>query len=682
MKICDTVMKAVKFQYSNDKYENCVNALSISPRKRGSFEINKMIPYLETLSSFAQLLRSEKDKKYNDFIFHIGKMMVYEKIKKNQFIVKYGEKGSKFFIILTGKVAILITKNVKCLLNEEEYIEHLLVLRKNNETEMLRNTITLNKNIYHIEENFDLWLNNILSKKEDPPYSNELFVKIEETLTYIKKNSNTNINNPITPEEYMEKINIPSIYLPDEKNRKLLIIPSYSFVNIFSKGQTFGYFALENKNQKRTATLISLEDCEFGIIEKEIYLLLLKNVHEKARRKFYEMIYSFSFFKSVSKGIFENYYFNFFKYQQMERGNKIIQQGETSNQVFFLQSGEYGIFTDKNICEINDMIIVLKKLIKQKYTKEVNENEEYKMCKHFKPLYWQKLVFQQKYAKIGIIKDRDVVGLFDIINSYNLIANFSVECLSSKSEMFSIQRNNFSNILSREQEVQSSLNEFTIQKIKFLIERLTIYKQNVFDEIQKIEAQKAKSNQKVIEILEKKDKNKFPDSQTSFTPLTTCQNHSHFSNSSLSLKNKNELPIIFRPAQKLSKKRQQKIKMLKLEELTNNSNQRYYHTNPSSPSVSSPIRLNSVKNENFLQNYKKQIMNQNLFNNVFHSYLHKEAKKDEELKRSCIKMSLYMKSTKREPKAKIIYVDCLIMDKFNTYYSQALSTFSNSKLYK
>ena len=70
-------------------------------------------------------------------------------------------------------------------------------MRKNNEIEMLRNTITLNKNIYHIEENFDFWLNNILSKKEDPPYSNELLDKIEETLTYIKKSSNTNINNPI-----------------------------------------------------------------------------------------------------------------------------------------------------------------------------------------------------------------------------------------------------------------------------------------------------------------------------------------------------------------------------------------------------------------------------------------------------------------------------------------------------
>lgn len=675
-------MKSVKFQYSNDKYENCVNALSISPRKRGSFEINKMIPYLETLSSFAQLLRSEKDKKTNDFIFKIAKVMVYEKTKKNQFIVKYGEKGSKFYIILSGKVAILVTRNVNCLLNEEEYIEHLLVLRKNNEIEMLRNTITLNKNIYHIEENFDLWINNILSKKQDPIYSNELFVKIEETLAFIKENSNIKMNNSITPEEYMKRINIPSIYLPNEKNRKLLVIPSYSFVNIFSKGQTFGYFALENQNQKRTATLISLEECEFGIIEKDIYFLLLKNVQEKARRKFYEMIYSFNFFRSVSKGIFENYYFNFFKYQQMERGNKIIQEGESSNEIYFLQSGEFGIFTDKNICEINEMIIVLKKLIKQKYRKEENENEEYKLCKNFKPLYWQNLVFQKKYAKIGIIKDRDVIGLFDLINSYNLISNFSVECLSSKNEMFSIQRNNFSSILSREQEVQSSLNEFTIQKIKFLIERLTTYKQNIFEEIQKIESQKDKNNQKVIEILEKKDKNTFPNSQTYFTPLTTCENHFHFSNSPLGSKNKKVLPIIFRPAQKLSKKRQQKIKMLKLEELTNNSSQRYYHTNPSSPCVSSSIRLTSIKNENFLQNYKKQIMSQNLFNNVFHSYLHKDAQKEESLKRSCIKMNSFMQKTKRERMTKINYVDCLIMDKFNTYYSQALSNFSNSKLYK
>ena len=68
MKVVETVMKTVKLQFSNDHYENCINGLSIPPKKRGCFEIGKMIPYLETLSSFVQLNRSDKAKNYNDFI--------------------------------------------------------------------------------------------------------------------------------------------------------------------------------------------------------------------------------------------------------------------------------------------------------------------------------------------------------------------------------------------------------------------------------------------------------------------------------------------------------------------------------------------------------------------------------------------------------------------------------------
>ena len=250
MKVVETVMETVKLQFSNDHYENCINGLSIPPKKRGSFEIGKMIPYLETLSSFVQLIRSDKDKNYNYFISQISRNMTYEKVKKNQFVVKYGEKGTTFYIILTGKVAIVIVKNIKCLLNEEEYIEHLLVLRKNNEMELLRNTISANNNIFHIEENFDSWIQNILKRKDDSAYSDALIAKMEKVMNYAKYNIQNTFGEKVTPEQYIETLNLPDYTLPGNKNRKMLNIPSYSLVNVFSKGQTFGYFALENKNQQ------------------------------------------------------------------------------------------------------------------------------------------------------------------------------------------------------------------------------------------------------------------------------------------------------------------------------------------------------------------------------------------------------------------------------------------------
>lgn len=676
MKVVETVMKTVKLQFSNDHYENCINGLSIPPKKRGSFEIGKMIPYLETLSSFVQLIRSDKDKNYNYFISQISRNMTYEKVKKNQFVVKYGEKGTTFYIILTGKVAIVIVKNIKCLLNEEEYIEHLLVLRKNNEMELLRNTISANNNIFHIEENLDSWIQNILKRKDDSAYSDALIAKMEKVMNYAKYNIQNTFGDKVTPEQYIETLNLPDYTLPGNKNRKMLNIPSYSLVNVFSKGQTFGYFALENKNQKRTATLISLEDCEFGLIKKEDYMVLLKSVHDKSRKKFYEVIYSFSIFQSISKGIFENYYYNFFKYVQMERGNKVIQENERTKYLYFLQNGEYAIYTNRSVYDINLLIIELKKRIKENWLKEERENEDFDMSRNFKTEYWRSMIFKKRQAKIGIIKDRDVIGLSDLIIPSTLLSNFTIECQSSRVEMFSIERGNFHNIINRENEVYDNLISFEKHKIEFLIQRLITYKSNVFDEIEKTEFQRNKSSQQIFELMEKKDKNKFPETMSFFSPAKNlCPK------AIKPYKNKNiphSLPSISSSnlsGSALSKRRLHQFKLLKLEQLTE-SNQRYYNTstsqNPSS--VSTTMRITSLKNEQFLKRYRNTILNQNLFNNLFHSYLKPDNSKSKTPQKSPMRITEYMRKTKITPTTKINYVDCLIMDKFNTYYSQAIST--------
>ena len=47
-------------------------------------------------------------------------------------------------------------------------------------------------------------------------------------------------------------------------------MPYYEYVKVFSIGQIFSYFALENR--KRTVTIIILEDCEFDVITKQIII--------------------------------------------------------------------------------------------------------------------------------------------------------------------------------------------------------------------------------------------------------------------------------------------------------------------------------------------------------------------------------------------------------------------------
>ena len=84
-----------------------------------------------------------------------------------------------------------------------------------------------------------------------------------------------------TPKDKMSNLMVnPLLYIKmnsiencnlDPKNRKLAIISIYQHMNSFVSGQNFGYIALESKNCKRTATVITLEDCDFGILTKDDY---------------------------------------------------------------------------------------------------------------------------------------------------------------------------------------------------------------------------------------------------------------------------------------------------------------------------------------------------------------------------------------------------------------------------
>ena len=244
-------------------YKNFLDSLIIPPEKRSEEDIERMLPYINTLTSFINSLRQANLKSYNDTLREICQNMTLCSIPKDRFVVKYGEKGNVFYIILNGSISIIIVKNKNGYLSEEEYIEHLLQLRKNKETELLKMTLVLNHNVYKIEGNFDEWLKNQVTKKDI--YSKELINQMKTTLEYMKYNIDC-FQDGVTNEKYLQFINPSDLYETSQKNRKEVIIPYYELINTFNTGQTFGYFALENENHKRTATLITLENCDFGVI--------------------------------------------------------------------------------------------------------------------------------------------------------------------------------------------------------------------------------------------------------------------------------------------------------------------------------------------------------------------------------------------------------------------------------
>ena len=118
---------------------------------RSELELTLIVNYLKTLDNFIKILKNS-ELHLETLLLKISVDIKCEKVSNNSIVVRYGEKGTKFFILLKGKVGILLIKENKLKLTFYEYILHLCRLYLFNEIELFYKTIAKNHLIFNIEE--------------------------------------------------------------------------------------------------------------------------------------------------------------------------------------------------------------------------------------------------------------------------------------------------------------------------------------------------------------------------------------------------------------------------------------------------------------------------------------------------------------------------------------------------
>jgi CRP-like cAMP-binding protein len=739
--------------YEHDPFNAAIEIIKKPINQRHAKETEKVVSYLMTLNEFIQILRSENDKFFNEILKNVAANILYQKHLKNQVVFKYGERGSKYFIILQGKVSILIPKYVRLMMNEDDYIKYLLRLRKNGEFELLSKCINLNNAIFYIDENFDMWMkfqvspfnasnlknstnptgierkmSNLISfgmRKSSSNYKNETVKLISETLEFIESEEHNQVGKFISVEEYIlsnraEPTKPPTNHADD---RKLLTVLDYYHINSLSTGDKFGDIALDSLTSKRTASIIADEDSQFGIIDKNTYDKCLKIVNEKSRRMFLQLIFSYQIFKDFAKGTFEKKYYNLFKYQKFKRGDKLLVEAHTSDMIFFLKTGEFEIFTKRNLLEINEMIDSIKHgenlqqiyengghLLITKYDGENNsittktkivleksQNESLIREKKYNDQELNKIIFDKKYVRVGLIKDREVVGLDEYFDIKNKSSYFTIECLTNVADAYSLPRELFDFIISKEEKVQENYLKFVKIKREFIVQRLYNYKQNLMD------GYKRKAEYEETKVV------KLTNSLNSPAIKKIESIPSIYYNSSSSVSS------IIKP--NLNKKRElMKIKLIKnpknKSRLPSINRQSFeYKTTENGTTISDSSKynkrtrmMNKSGNDNTLSLYKANVIRNNLYNNLLDSYLYlgKDSYKYKPSIRDTIQYETLSTSRNSETvtintdnvltseslpsyrqrnkskdvytsrtRTNISYVDFLALDKFNSYYTIA-----------
>ena len=529
------------------KLEKCIRELNKPNKKRDESII---LDYLRTLEKFMNLMQ-EKNENSEEIIKKISKIMSYQKNIPNDLIIQYGEKGNEFYIILKGTIGILVPKYDEYYMDEEEFILYLLKLRKYNQNELIIQCLRQNALNFSIHnERFDDLLYNLQNKKPKDRlliFTKKVIKKAREVYDYINSeeftfNKNNIIN--ISPEEYISslevdeniKINTNKLnYLKKlnidfdskDEDKKLVKIPNYEMVSKFGEGETFGELALEHLNKKRMATIIALSECDFAVIDKLEYNELIKDSMNKSKNKFYNLIYKYKIFDSISGHTFDKKYYNHFKHIKMKKNSILFNEGDLCDKVYFILNGEFELFVEKNIQEVNQIILQLKEIVD--YLKSIIKSETKKIInesiKNKNKLYikiknnleqffskfeneinleevafeiknsnlvnkkkhlgnnFNKIFFEKKNIKLGICKSIQIIGLADIINRFtgNDKYFFNCKCFSYSGELYYIDYKNFLNIYEHEENVKLYTSQFLFQNLYYIIGRLISHKKFIFE---------------------------------------------------------------------------------------------------------------------------------------------------------------------------------------------------------
>ena len=282
----------------------------------------------EYLSEHYQYFTKLKNKDSQLKVEKITKVCRIEKFSPGESIIKYGEIGDKFYIVLEGIVEVFTPKYVEVEMYPKDFIRFLLIT----------------KNVKYDE-----------LKYKRMKAKNDLFFGGIKDLTTINPN------------------------LGFMKNKHNFLIEDEEKRGEYSEGFAFGEIALINKTV-RNATIKSKTNSILLTIEKDDYNKAIYEFQRKALSKELEAFSKkYSFFQNFnSENILQVY--NFFGQKTIYKGEYLYKQNDESDYIYILKSGTLSMYSIISFFWLNDYISyidynkkgVLQYILKKKNAK-INE---------------------------------------------------------------------------------------------------------------------------------------------------------------------------------------------------------------------------------------------------------------------------------------------------------------------
>ncbi len=248
------IFKLSSFEQDEEFMSNVIKILKTGPSDEK--DSRKLISFLYNLKPFNQIFSEGDKKEIQKIISNLISNLKYEYFPKNKIIYKFGQNYEKFFLILRGKVDILVPNEEEILLTDEEYYRYLLNLRIYNENNIINKIISKNYMTFIMEEkNFDEWIKTayntleLLEKKmpiNKNSNKNDIFKKNFNLIDNEKKTQNNSQNKKRLLSAIQQRKNNTLIKLPKSPEIKRRLKKLEVSQNELEKKKVFD--SLEKKN--------------------------------------------------------------------------------------------------------------------------------------------------------------------------------------------------------------------------------------------------------------------------------------------------------------------------------------------------------------------------------------------------------------------------------------------------
>ena len=532
--------------------------------------------YLSKIQKLEQLIKSnvpihgddvnQKKKAQEEFyklLTYVSINVSYIKFQSNRLLMRYGEEGENFYIILNGIVSIIIPIKKTIEISLCEYFRYISLLIIYKEKELLHNVVKDNKKtkinldmpgfdyfFNKYEKNFLSAIKNAYLKYKENLENNKpkkicspekinnnknnkkiahrysLNIKTEEETNlqklkeflsmYLTKDElkyylNT-LNDPsfekveyndhvlLTSENYIKRISNYSIVdnpFIANKIKKTerqgiranikhpLTIYEYKKVTELTSGEMFGDIALSSTtSNKRTATIITANECHFASLFKNIYKKSIQDARETHKNNVIDYICNTNIFYGFPRFILSKKFFNNFVFKNTKKNQLILKNKETNPNIILIKEGTYEILYNGSIHDIFKLINIYYKNLTSIYSTDVNidlTKKVQKMLSQEKKI--ERILgeenFKVKEYKLLLINSPSVFGLRETeekiidLNKCYYKSFYDIKCISLTGEYIGMDKNIFyPKIYGTEFTVQESTKNITRHFLEKVIYRL------------------------------------------------------------------------------------------------------------------------------------------------------------------------------------------------------------------